>query len=71
MKNIREEAADLLAEEIETVEERKREKEQARWERKERDRIKKRNKLFERMVAPGLFVLTLVVSAVVMLLFSK
>lgn len=71
MKGIREEAADLLAEEIEQVEEEKRQKEQARWEKKERQRIKQRNKLFERLVAPGLFILTLLISAVVMMLFSK
>lgn len=71
MKDIREEAADLLEDQIEAVEEQKRQKEQARRERKERQRIKARNKLIERLVAPGLFLLTLLVSALVMLFFRR
>jgi hypothetical protein len=69
MKDIREEAADLLGDQIAEIEEQKHEKEMARLERKERQRIKERNKWIERMVAPLLFLVTLVISALVMLLF--
>jgi cell division septal protein FtsQ len=69
MKDIREEAADLLGDQIAEIEEQKHEKEMARLERKERQRIKERNKWIERMVAPLLFLVTLVISALVMLFF--
>ena len=69
MKDIREEAADLLGDQIAEIEEQKHEKEMARLERKQRQRIKERNKWIERMVAPLLFLVTLVISALVMLFF--
>ncbi len=69
MKNFRDEVAQTLEDETDSIEEQQRRKEQARREKKERDRLKKKNKLIERLIAPGLFVLTLLVSAVVMLLF--
>lgn len=62
------EVADSLEELTETIEEQKREREAARLERKRMREEKARRKKIEHMIAPVLFFLTLLISAVVMFL---
>jgi hypothetical protein len=71
MKQSRDEVAESLHTLTETIEERRRQKEAARKEKKEREIKRKKQQLFERLVAPVLFVATLIVSAIVMALFSR
>ena len=62
------EVADRLEELTLTVEEHKREREAARLERKRKKEEKARRERLEKMVAPALFLLTLLISGVVMLI---